>query len=123
MNDELMHYGTKRHSGRYPWGSGENPYQDSRSFLGTEQQLRKEGLSEKEIADYFEMSIKQLRARKSNAKNAVTAANISEAVKLKDKGYSNVAIGKKMGVPESTVRNWLKPGADQNRTVATKTAD
>ena len=123
MNDELMHYGTKRHSGRYPWGSGENPYQDSRSFLGTEQQLRKEGLSEKEIADYFEISIKQLRARKSNAKNAVTAANISEAVKLKDKGYSNVAIGKKMGVPESTVRNWLKPGADQKRTVATKTAD
>lgn len=123
MNDELMHYGTKRHSGRYPWGSGENPYQDSRSFLGTERQLRKEGLSEKEIADYFEMSIKQLRARKSNAKNAVTAANISEAVKLKDKGYSNVAIGKKMGVPESTVRNWLKPGADQKRTVATKTAD
>lgn len=123
MNDELMHYGTKRHSGRYPWGSGENPYQDSRSFLGTEQQLRKEGLSEKEIADYFEISIKQLRARKSNAKNAVTAANISEAVKLKDKGYSNVAIGKKMGVPESTVRNWLKPGADKKRTVATKTAD
>lgn len=123
MNDELMHYGTKRHSGRYPWGSGENPYQDSRSFLGTEQQLRKEGLSEKEIADYFEISIKQLRARKSNAKNAVTAANISEAVKLKGKGYSNVAIGKKMGVPESTVRNWLKPGADQKRTVATKTAD
>lgn len=123
MNDELMHYGTKRHSGRYPWGSGENPYQDSRSFLGTEQQLRKEGLSEKEIADYFEISIKQLRARKSNAKNSVTAANISEAVKLKDKGYSNVAIGKKMGVPESTVRNWLKPGADQKRTVATKTAD
>lgn len=123
MNDELMHYGTKRHSGRYPWGSGENPYQDSRSFLGTERQLRKEGLSEKDIADYFEMSIKQLRARKSNAKNAVTAANISEAVKLKNKGYSNIAIGKKMGVPESTVRNWLKPGADQKRTVATKTAD
>lgn len=25
--DELEHYGTPRHSGRYPWGSGENPYQ------------------------------------------------------------------------------------------------
>ena len=24
----LIHYGTKRHSGRYPWGSGERPYQD-----------------------------------------------------------------------------------------------
>lgn len=27
MNNELYHYGTKRHSGRYPWGSGERPYQ------------------------------------------------------------------------------------------------
>ena len=27
MDDELYHYGTPRHSGRYPWGSGENPYQ------------------------------------------------------------------------------------------------
>ena len=25
--DELMHYGTPRHSGRYPWGSGERPFQ------------------------------------------------------------------------------------------------
>ena len=29
----LEHYGTKRHSGRYPWGRGENPYQRSRDFL------------------------------------------------------------------------------------------
>ena len=29
----LEHYGTKRHSGRYPWGSGENPYQSSGDFL------------------------------------------------------------------------------------------
>lgn len=27
MNADLTHYGTKRHSGRYPWGSGERPYQ------------------------------------------------------------------------------------------------
>ena len=26
-SDELMHYGIKRRSGRYPWGSGDNPYQ------------------------------------------------------------------------------------------------
>lgn len=24
--NELMHYGTPKHSGRYPWGSGEEPY-------------------------------------------------------------------------------------------------
>ena len=27
--DILMHYGVKRRSGRYPWGSGDNPYQHS----------------------------------------------------------------------------------------------
>ena len=123
MNDELMHYGTKRHSGRYPWGSGENPYQDSRDFLGTEKQLRKEGLSEVEIAEYFGMNTKQLRARKANAKNAVKAADIARANELKEKGYSNVAIGKKMGVPESTVRNWLKPASEQRATIATNTAN
>ena len=31
----LEHYGTKRHSGRYPWGSGENPYQRSGCLLYT----------------------------------------------------------------------------------------
>ena len=30
---ELKHYGTPRHSGRYPWGSGDNPYQHSGTFL------------------------------------------------------------------------------------------
>lgn len=27
MSSVLEHYGTKRRSGRYKWGSGENPYQ------------------------------------------------------------------------------------------------
>ena len=31
-DDELQHYGTPRHSGRYPWGSGENPYQRTDMF-------------------------------------------------------------------------------------------
>lgn len=27
--DGLIHYGTPRHSGRYPWGSGKKPYQNT----------------------------------------------------------------------------------------------
>ena len=41
--DELMHYGTPRHSGRYPWGSGEDPYQHSGDFISRYQSLKKEG--------------------------------------------------------------------------------
>ena len=50
-NDILMHYGVKRRSGRYPWGSGENPYQHSGDFLSRVEELEKQGLSQKEIAE------------------------------------------------------------------------
>ncbi len=46
----LMHYGMPRRSGRYPWGSGDNPYQHSGDFLSRVEELKKEGLSETEIA-------------------------------------------------------------------------
>ena len=42
MNEEdLMHYGMPRRSGRYPWGSGEDPYQHGRDFLGRVDEMRK----------------------------------------------------------------------------------
>ena len=48
-NDSVLeHYGTKRHSGRYPWGSGDNPYQHSGDFLSRIETLKKKGLSEKD---------------------------------------------------------------------------
>jgi hypothetical protein len=34
MAEVLKHYGTPRHSGRYPWGSGEDSEQRNKSFLG-----------------------------------------------------------------------------------------
>ena len=45
--DILMHYGVKRRSGRYPWGSGDNPYQHSGDFLSRVEELQKQGLNEK----------------------------------------------------------------------------
>ena len=38
--ETLMHYGMPRRSGRYPWGSGEDPYQHGRDFLGRVEELR-----------------------------------------------------------------------------------
>ena len=32
-SSSLAHYGMPRRSGRYPWGSGEDPYQHSKDFL------------------------------------------------------------------------------------------
>lgn len=107
LYDVLEHYGTPRHSGRYPWGSGENPYQRNRDFYGKVQSLRKKGISEAEIAKSFGMSTTTLRAKISNAKNDIRLEEIAKARKLKEKGYSNVAIGRVIGKPEATVRLYL----------------
>lgn len=122
----LSHYGVLRRSGRYPWGSGgeEIGYTD---FLSQVNSLRKQGLSETDIAKGFGISTTQLRARNSIAKNEQKQANIDEAWKLKEKGMGNVAIGKQMGLPESSVRALLQPGekdkADKIQTVATMLKD
>lgn len=127
-DDELMHYGTPRHSGRYPWGSGENPYQSSTGLYGMAKQLKSQGMSDKEIAESFGMSTREYKSAYSNAKNEVRAANRAEALRLKDKGYSNTAIGKRMGVNESTVRSWMdediaeRSSISKNTTKALKSA-
>lgn len=121
-DDELMHYGTPRHSGRYPWGSGENPYQSSTGLYGMAKQLKSEGMSDKEIAESFGMSTREYKSAYSNAKNEVRAANRAEALRLKDKGYSNTAIGKRMGVNESTVRSWMDEDIAERSSISKNTA-
>lgn len=121
-DDELMHYGTPRHSGRYPWGSGENPYQSSTGLYGMAKQLKSQGMSDKEIAESFGMSTREYKSAYSNAKNEVRAANRAEALRLKDKGYSNTAIGKRMGVNESTVRSWMDEDIAERSSISKNTA-
>ena len=99
MLDELYHYGTPQKgynsptgSGRYRKGTGDNPYQREDNFLETVNKLKKDGLTEKEIADYFGVSTTELREKKSIAKDQQRAANLAQAVKLYDQGYSKTAI-------------------------------
>lgn len=108
---ELFHYGILRKSGRYPWGSGGNAEARSRDFLGMVAGLRDKGMSDTEIARAFDMTTTQLRAANTIARSEAKAADIIMAQRLKDKGYSNVAIGQRMGLNESSVRNLLAPGA------------
>jgi DNA-binding NarL/FixJ family response regulator len=119
--DYLMHYGILRRSGRYPWGSGGN-VSSPRTFLESVEKMRKEGLSETDIAKGFGLTTTELRASKSIARNADKQAKIGEAQRLQDRGWSNVAIGKRMGIPESTVRSYLAPGAKDKADVLHSTA-
>lgn len=109
--DYLEHYGTPRHSGRYPWGSGENPYQSApgpRSKLHVVDDLRAQGLKDTEIAKLCGISTGELRAVITAGREQQRAADSAQAIRLKEKGYSNVKIGQIMGKPESSIRNLLK---------------
>lgn len=122
--NELYHYGTKRHSGRYPWGSGEDPYQhESWAFRASYDKLREEGLTEKEIADAMGFTIKQLRSKITIANEEIYAQNRSQAFKLKEKGWSNTAIASKLGVSEGTVRNYFKSSEEKKESAVRQTAN
>lgn len=121
--DRIMHYGILRKSGRYPWGSGDNPNQRNKQFLDHVEALRKQGLSEVQIAKGFGITTTQLRAARAIAKNEQRKSDQSQALRLKDKGMSNVAIGEQMGINESSVRALLNPAARERSNVLVNTAD
>ena len=110
----LEHYGTPRHSGRYPWGSGDNPFQHEK-FYETIKILKGWGLSETEMAEELNMSTTDLRALNSVASNehkAAAARQAKEYASMLDENgkrlYSNVEIGKMLGYPDTTIGNMLK---------------
>lgn len=104
----LEQYGTPRHSGRYPWGSGENPYQRYADFLGNVKKLEQQGMNRTEIARSMNMTTTVLRAKISVANDELRKERVAMAFKLKEKGYSAPAIAKRMGLPsESSVRSLL----------------
>ena len=108
----ILHYGTKRHSGRYPWGSGEHPYQDEPWFKGWDEEHKT--MSDKEISEKYGMSMKELRNRHAYGRAAELAGKIAHVKELRDTRQMSVsAIAKKMGVSPSTINNWLKPGYDE----------
>lgn len=121
-SESLEHYGTPRHSGRYPWGSGDNPYQRSADFLGQIDKLKKRGLSEKDIAKGMNMSTTELRKRKSQANSEIYQYNIREARRLLDKGMNRSAVARRMGVRESTVRSWLNEASNERMSRVDKNA-
>lgn len=128
-DDILIHYGMPRRSGRYPWGSGEDPYQRTGDFLSRVDDLKKQGLSEKEIADSLGMTTTQLRNEKALAKNERRALEVARAKSLKEDGLGATEIAKKMSeelgrpINESTVRYWFNEKSAERMNKAKETAD
>ena len=107
-SEYLAHYGTPRHSGRYPWGSGENPYQHCSYFMSEVNRMRKEGMSEVEIANVMDMSTGELRAKVTQSNEQIRNERRRQARQMREKGYSYDKIAESLGVSEGTARNLLK---------------
>ena len=121
---ELKHIGVPMRSGRYPWGSGQDPFQRVGSFKGHISELRKRGLADVDIAKGLGMNTSQLRARLSLDSEAERAGKIARAIALRDEGHSVSAIARIMGLPnESSVRSMLNPSTQERAKIATVTAD
>ena len=129
--DGLKHYGILRKSGRYPYGSGgkwgngdtETVSGRSKSFLDAVRELEKKGLSKKDIAEGMGMTTTQLRDATTIANNARRRENQLKAEKLREKGWSPSAIGREMGINESSVRQLLNPSAQERTMILENTTN
>lgn len=120
----LIHYGMPRRSGRYPWGSGKEPYQHSGDFLSRIDELKKQGLSDTEIAKSMGLTTTQFRTQRSLAKDERRAIEVETAKDLRNKGYSLNEITEKMGYNnDSSVRSLLNENSEARMNQAKKTAE
>lgn len=135
IEDVLQHYGMPRRSGRYPWGSGEDPYQHAVDFIGRVEKLRKAGFrwtdpktgkiytGDMAIARSMHLTSGQFRTEIGLAqaeRKKVLGARINS---MKEDGKGWTEIGRELGLSESTVRSLANPKSQVNREKAQKTAD
>lgn len=120
----LMHYGVKRRSGRYPWGSGKEPYQRSGDLLARVNSLKKEGLTEKQIADTIGLSTTDLRMQLRVANHERRALEADRARSLRDDGLSLNEIAREMGYKnDSSIRSLLNESTAASKNRAKVTAE
>lgn len=136
MSDEeyLEHYGIKRRSGRYPWGSGKDPYQHSRDFISRVEEMRKSGFTytdedgktwtgDNAIAKSLGYTSGEFRTVYAIAKDERRADDVARAKSLKEDGLNTSEIGRQMGINESTVRSLLNATSESRMKQARETAD
>ena len=122
--DILVHYGVKRRSGRYPYGSGEDPYQHTGDIDIRVRELKKKGMKETDIVkDLGFENTSALRDAVKRASHERKRLQVDRAKALRDDGLNNSQIAREMGVNESTVRSWFNENREVNQRRAEKAAD
>lgn len=131
IEDVMIHYGVSvmdgapgRGSGRYPWGSGENPKQRTDTFLSRYNEYAGQGLTEKEIAEKMGTTTTKLRVQLSYAKSQKRMQMVDQAKSLRKEGKSLNEIAEIMGFDnDSSVRSLLNENAETRMRQSTATAN
>lgn len=135
VEDMLMHYGMPRRSGRYPWGSGEDPYQHGTDFLGRVEELRKQNFTwtdpktgklyggDTAIAKEMGLTTSQFRTEIGLATAERRMLKVARAKALRADGLNDSEIGREMGVNESTVRSWFNAESEARMNKAQETVE
>lgn len=136
LMDVLAHYGIKRRSGRYPWGSGRNPYQHSGDFLSRVHELKSKNFTmideetgklltgETAIARAMGMSTTAFRARYANARDEQRTIEAEKARSMREHGATLQEITKALGYKnDSSVRALLEERTNAKRNKARETAE
>lgn len=119
----LEHYGMPKRSGRYPYGSGDNPYQHAGDFLGRIKEMKKNNFTymdeegktwtgEQAIYKSMGLTSTEYRRQVSWANYEKRCLDVATAKSLKEDGLGYTEIGRKMGINESTVRSLLEPKSE-----------
>lgn len=119
----LEHYGMPKRSGRYPYGSGENPYQHAGDFLGRIKEMKNNNFTytdeegktwtgDQAIYKSMGLTSTEYRRQVSWANYEKRCLDVATAKSLKEDGLGPTEIGRKMGINESTVRSLLEPKSE-----------
>ena len=128
LDDGFEHYGTKYHSGRYPYGSGEDPHQHDNLFLSQvkeyREEFKKQGMPSKDIdtaiAKKMGYSTNEFRNKRMYEKARQRDWQIETAKHMREDGKSNVEIGKRLGMTEGNVRALLREKTQTEKEKATQ---
>lgn len=120
-SDYISHYGTPRHSGRYPYGSGENPYQHNSYFMKEKERLTEEFKAmgytgsqlNTQVAKAMNMTSTEYRERVNQAKDYSLRRDMQVIAQMTSDGYSNVQIANVINSSEGKVRDLKKKMEDE----------
>lgn len=132
----LAHYGMPRRSGRYPYGSGENPYQHDGRFANRVREMREQNFEytdpetgehytgDTAIAKSMGMSTTEFRKNYQLSREQDRRDKVARAETLKARGMNNSEIAREMGFEnESSVRALLNQRTKERMNKSQATAD